>query len=342
MEDFLMEEDFELFERGLLSEVNEVIEFDSDENEPQEPYEGHDPNEPYSEVVVGGMSRSIKKKKVTLLGYLGTVRESKPYNPKAWLLQSILNELRYPLTADGKFGPLTRQAVEKFQADYGLDVDGEVGRKTWTKLINLGKSRISNSGISDQDYENAANALDVEVEVVKAIKDVESSGSGYVFSNHPVILFEGHVFWKELDNCNGTPSKYSDSDILYQKWTKDHYVSGVAEYVRLQKARYINIDAANASASWGLFQIMGKNFEACGCKSVEEFVRRMSTSEGEQLNLFVEFIKYHKMQKYLKPDYTGKIPWAEFALRYNGKGYKKNQYDTRLENAYWNHKKLRK
>ena len=337
-----MEEDFELFERGLLSEVNEVIEFDSDENEPQEPYEGHDPNEPYSEVVVGGMSRSIKKKKVTLLGYLGTVRESKPYNPKAWLLQSILNELRYPLTADGKFGPLTRQAVEKFQADYGLDVDGEVGRKTWTKLINLGKSRISNSGISDQDYENAANALDVEVEVVKAIKDVESSGSGYVFSNHPVILFEGHVFWKELDKCNGTPSKYSDSDILYQKWTKDHYVSGVAEYVRLQKARYINIDAANASASWGLFQIMGKNFEACGCKSVEEFVRRMSTSEGEQLNLFVEFIKYHKMQKYLKPDYTGKIPWAEFALRYNGKGYKKNQYDTRLENAYWNHKKLRK
>lgn len=342
MEDFLMEEDFELFERGLLSEVNEVIEFDSDENEPQEPYEGHDPNEPYSEVVVGGMSRSIKKKKVTLLGYLGTVRESKPYNPKAWLLQSILNELRYPLTADGKFGPLTRQAVEKFQADYGLDVDGEVGRKTWTKLINLGKSRISNSGISDKDYENAANALLVEVEVVKAIKDVESSGSGYVFSNHPVILFEGHVFWKELDKCNGTPSKYSDSDILYQKWTKDHYVSGVAEYVRLQKARYINIDAANASASWGLFQIMGKNFEACGCKSVEEFVRRMSTSEGEQLNLFVEFIKYHKMQKYLKPDYTGKIPWAEFALRYNGKGYKKNQYDTRLENAYWNHKKLRK
>ena len=342
MEDFLMEEDFELFERGLLSEVNEVIEFDSDENEPQEPYEGHDPNEPYSEVVVGGMSRSIKKKKVTLLGYLGTVRESKPYNPKAWLLQSILNELRYPLTADGKFGPLTRQAVEKFQADYGLDVDGEVGRKTWTKLINLGKSRISNSGISDQDYENAANELDVEVEVVKAIKDVESSGSGYVFSNHPVILFEGHVFWKELDKCNGTPSKYSDSDILYQKWTKDHYVSGVAEYVRLKKARDINIDAANASASWGLFQIMGKNFKDCGCKSVEEFVTRMCTSEGEQLKLFVEYIKKRKLHQYLKPGHTGNIPCAEFARRYNGREYKKNQYDTRLENAYWDYKNKKK
>ena len=87
---------------------------------------------------------------------------------------------------------------------------------------------------------------------------------------------------------------------------------------------------------------MGKNFKDCGCNSVEEFVTRMCTSEAEQLNLFVEFIKYHKMQRYLKPDYTGKIPWAEFALRYNGKGYKKNQYDTRLENAYWNHKKLRK
>lgn len=341
-ENYLEEINLEDIERGLLSEVNEVIEFDSDENEPQEPYEGHDPNEPYSEVVVGGMSRSIKKKKVTLLGYLGTVRESKPYNPKAWLLQSILNELEYPLTADGKFGPLTRQAVEKFQADYGLDVDGEVGRKTWTKLINLGKSRISNSGISDQDYENAANALDVEVEVVKAIKDVESSGSGYVFSNHPVILFEGHVFWKELDKCNGTPSKYSDSDILYQKWTKDHYVSGVAEYVRLKKARDINIDAANASASWGLFQIMGKNFKDCGCKSVEEFVTRMCKSEAEQLNLFVAFIKYHGMQEYLKPVKPGGIQWAEFARRYNGKGYEKNKYHIRLQEAYTRYKNGKK
>ena len=344
MEEYLMVEDLE-FQRGLLSEIDELIEFDSEETEPLEPYDGHDPNEPYSEVV-GGMSRSIKKKKVTVLGYLGTVRETTDFkkpNPRAWLLQTILNELEYPLTADGKFGKLTRQAVEKFQADNGLDVDGEVGRMTWTKLINLGKSRISNSGISDKDYENAANALLVEVEVVKAIKDVESGPAGsFLFSNHPTILFEGHIFWQQLKNRHIEPKDHQDSDILYQTWNKDHYVSGVAEYVRLQKARYINIDAANASASWGLFQIMGKNFEACGCKSVEEFVRRMSTSEGEQLNLFVEFIKYHKMQRYLKPDYTGKIPWAEFALRYNGKGYKKNQYDTRLENAYWNHKKLRK
>ena len=135
---------------------------------------------------------------------------------------------------------------------------------------------------------------------------------------------------------------YSDSDILYQKWTKDHYVSGVAEYVRLKKARDINIDAANASASWGLFQIMGKNFKDCGCKSVEEFVTRMCTSEAEQLNLFVEFIKHHNMQRYLKPDHTGNIPWAEFARRYNGREYKKNQYDTRLENAYWDYKNKKK
>ena len=150
------------------------------------------------------------------------------------------------------------------------------------------------------------------------------------------------MFWKELDKCNGTPSKYSDSDILYQKWTKDHYVSGVAEYVRLKKARDIDIDAANASASWGLFQIMGNNFELCGCKSVEEFVTRMCTSEGEQLKLFVEYIKKRKLHQYLKPGHTGNIPWAEFARRYNGREYKKNQYDTRLENAYWDYKNKKK
>ena len=36
---------------------------------------------------------------------------------------------------DGIFGELTKRAVMGFQADAGLDTDGEVGGKTWDKLI---------------------------------------------------------------------------------------------------------------------------------------------------------------------------------------------------------------
>ena len=37
---------------------------------------------------------------------------------------------------DGIFGELTKRAVMAYQADAGLETDGEVGGKTWGKLIN--------------------------------------------------------------------------------------------------------------------------------------------------------------------------------------------------------------
>lgn len=333
MEEYLMEEDYELFERGLLSEVDSEV--DIDDIWPKD-HDGLGDQER------GATVKPVKIVNSKVLNYLGTVKESKTYNSRAWLLQSMLNVLGYPLTADGKFGKLTKQAVERFQADNGLEVDGIVGPASWTRIIYLGRKRISNSIIQEQDYENAANALGVEVEVVKAIKDVESSGSGYVFSNHPKILFEGHVFWKQLKNIHIEPSNHKDSDILYSTWTKDHYKGDVAEYVRLQKARQININAANASASWGLFQIMGNNYKLCGCDSISDFVKRMCMSESEQLMLFVEYIKKRKLHQYLKPDHTGNIPWAEFARRYNGAGYEKNKYHIKLKEAYEKYKKQKK
>lgn len=333
MEEYLMEEYYELFERGLLSEVDSEV--DIDDIWPKD-HDGLGDQER------GATVKPVKIVNSKVLNYLGTVKESKTYNSRAWLLQSMLNVLGYPLTADGKFGKLTKQAVERFQADNGLEVDGIVGPASWTRIIYLGRKRISNSIIQEQDYENAANALGVEVEVVKAIKDVESSGSGYVFSNHPKILFEGHVFWKQLKNIHIEPSNHKDNDILYSTWTKDHYKGDVAEYVRLQKARQININAANASASWGLFQIMGNNYKLCGCDSISDFVKRMCMSESEQLMLFVEYIKKRKLHQYLKPDHTGNIPWAEFARRYNGAGYEKNKYHIKLKEAYEKYKKQKK
>ena len=326
----IFEEDLEIIERGLLSEVNDDGESDIIEVEPQEP---------------GGLRDIAKPVRIVntkVLNYLGTVQvttDFKSPNPRAWLLQSLLKELGYPLNPDGKFGQRTEEQVKKFQADNGLKDDGIVGPATWTRLIYLGRGRISNSKISEQDFVNAANVLGVEVEVVKAIKDVESSGSGYVFNNHPTILFEGHVFWKQLTKLKIDPNKCKDSDILYPTWTKEHYKGDVAEHVRLEKARQISSDAAEASASWGLFQIMGNNYKACGCSSVSEFVERMRKSESEQLMLFVAFIKYNNLHQYLKP---GNIQWASFARRYNGAGYEKNKYHIKLENAYSYYKSRKK
>jgi peptidoglycan hydrolase-like protein with peptidoglycan-binding domain len=41
-----------------------------------------------------------------------------------------------PLAVDGQFGPITKQAVEAYQASNGVPVDGIVGDKTW--VIHVG------------------------------------------------------------------------------------------------------------------------------------------------------------------------------------------------------------
>lgn len=53
-----------------------------------------------------------------------------------------------------------------------------------------------------------------------------------------------------------------NENILYPKWEKGHYKGGFRQYERLEQARRINHEAADASASWGMFQVMGLNYAA--------------------------------------------------------------------------------
>lgn len=50
-------------------------------------------------------------------------------------IQQILNSKGYKLTVDGDFGPATEAAVKAYQAANHLEVDGEVGEKTWASLF---------------------------------------------------------------------------------------------------------------------------------------------------------------------------------------------------------------
>src|SRR5919206_3856926 len=50
------------------------------------------------------------------------------------------------VVADGIFGPITRRAVERFQARMGLPVTGEVDVRTWTALFKSNVSFVGNAG----------------------------------------------------------------------------------------------------------------------------------------------------------------------------------------------------
>ena len=48
--------------------------------------------------------------------------------------------------------------------------------------------------LQESDFIEAANLLNCEVEAVKAVAEVESSGSGFLSNGKPKILFERHYF----------------------------------------------------------------------------------------------------------------------------------------------------
>ncbi|WP_262248786.1 N-acetylmuramidase domain-containing protein [Parapedobacter soli] len=259
------------------------------------------------------------------------------------LLQELLNEYGYRLVINGVFDNATEQAVRSFQTQHDLVSDGIVYTKTWTKLINgvpIDMSKMEEKYLKESDIRDLANSIGVDAATIKAVNEVESRGRGFDADGNPKILFEGHVFWKELENRGINPAAYAanHADILYKKWTKAHYKGGIAEYDRLTRA--INLipnnskvaEAAYASASWGLFQIMGYHYKALGYDSVIEFVGDMQLNEGKQLQAFGKFLKSNQLIDYLKNK-----QWAEFARHYNGPGYATNHYDRKLKEAYQRH-----
>jgi hypothetical protein len=179
----------------------------------------------------------------------------------------------------------------------------------------------------------AAAALGIELAALLAIADVESRDSGFLPDGRPVILFERHVMYRRLKKAGRDADDLAARFPAFVNASPGGYRGGAGEWYRLDLARQIDRDAANESASWGKFQIMGFHWATCGFASVAEFVDAMSESEARQLDAFVGFVQADPaLLKALKA-----LKWAEVAKRYNGPDYKKNDYDNKLATAYARH-----
>lgn len=280
------------------------------------------------------------------------VGENCPNNPDdVTLVQTLLNKQGFKIGIDGKFGDETAKAITDFQHKAGLAVqDGviEPNKNAW-KALNGAETKETTSennnttapaSSGNSSMESLAKQFGLEVAVILAIKDVESGGKGYLKDGRPKILFEGHVFWKELKQAGKNPAtlQKGNEDILYPTWDKSKYAGGAGEYPRLEKAMAIDKIAALKSASWGEFQILGNNHKLAGYPDVESFVEAIKTQGENNSNLMalLNFLKNNNLLKFVQ---GANKNWAGLARGYNGKAYKKNQYDTKLEAAYNKHKK---
>ncbi|WP_191905976.1 N-acetylmuramidase domain-containing protein [Nitrincola iocasae] len=252
--------------------------------------------------------------------------------PVIRIIQTHLRTQDYMIAVDGDFGPETDRAVREFQQAHRLIVDGIVGEKTYEALLG----RATDHFLGDDDITHAAELLGVDPAAVYAVKEIESRGNGFLPGGRVAILYERHIMRRRL-LANGFNRKEvinlsTRYPVLVNQKTGG-YRGLNAEHFRLKNAQQIHSPSALESCSWGLFQIMGFHWQNLGFDSVEDFVALQRTSEANQLGTFVRFIQADPpLWEALKAQ-----DWAAFARRYNGPGYKKNHYDTRLAEAYARH-----
>ncbi|SIQ10739.1 N-acetylmuramidase domain-containing protein [Marinobacterium stanieri] len=252
---------------------------------------------------------------------------SSGYNVR--VLQKRLQAAGYEVTVDGDFGSNTDIAVRAFQRDHNLIDDGVVGPKTQAALMG----RDTRMLLSNADIARAAELLQVDPAAVNALREVESRGTGFLDDGRVVILYERHIMRRRM-LANGfkraeVVSAGNRFPGLVNK-TPGGYRGYYAEHFRLGNASKIHAQSAMESCSWGQFQIMGYHWERLGFESVHAFVTAMRENEANHLQAFVSFIQTDAdLLKALQAR-----DWKAFARIYNGPGYKKNRYDTRLAEAY--------
>jgi hypothetical protein len=176
--------------------------------------------------------------------------------------------------------------------------------------------------LSATGLNTTVDRLRVDLPTVWALLGVETSGCGYLSDRRPNILYERHLFHQL------TGGAFDDGDISSAE-PGGYGKQGRSQYDRLERAMAFDREAALKSTSWGLGQVLGKNFLEAGYDDVDEMVREMLISEDRQLSAVCAFIESASLVERLR-----NRDWAGFAKRYNGASYKKNKYDVRLHAEY--------
>jgi hypothetical protein len=189
------------------------------------------------------------------------------------------------------------------------------------------------TGLTADDYKDAAATLGCSEAAIHAVADVESGGrTGFSADGRPIIRYELHVFQRKTKKrFDKTHPHLSEA---YKVGRTFHDGSQGNEWSMVYNATMLRgcEEEAAASASWGMFQIMGGNFKAAGYSSALEFACDTFYGSSVHLAAFVSFCSSLGLAKYLQNK-----DWAGFAKRYNGPDYATHHYDQHIASAYKAH-----
>lgn len=223
----------------------------------------------------------------------------------------------YAGAIDGVAGPATRAAL----ANWGLPPAAAPSASAAPPSFAGAARRITKADIAA-----AARAIGCEVAALHAVLDVESRGSGYDGRGRPVILFEPHVFYRQLaklprSTYNACLNRAVLAGLAYAKWRPHNYPGGSTlaqsdgNYERLARAIAIHEECAYRAVSMGMGQVLGENYAAAGAASAREMFAAAKESEAAQLGHMLGYIKSARLDDDIRAR-----RWATFARGYNGDG----------------------
>jgi len=179
--------------------------------------------------------------------------------------------------------------------------------------------------LDDMDLPRLGSLIGVGEDEIHAVMDVEARSSGFDSKGRPAMLFEPHIFYRLL-GPGAKRDRAVREGLAWKSWKRDYPRDS---YDRLSRAMAIDREIALQSASWGLGQIMGFNHTLAGYVSAEAMVRDFLEDEDRHLKAMVNFILRSGLDDELRDH-----DWRGFARGYNGPGYEKNAYHTKLAQAF--------
>lgn len=182
--------------------------------------------------------------------------------------------------------------------------------------------------LSGDDIVHAAKLVGCEVAALQAVISVEARGQGFDAKKRPIILFEPHVFYR---NLRGEERQRAvNQGLAWSSWKPGQYpASQDGRYDQVDRGMKINESSALMAPSWGIGQVLGENHEMCGFKTPQDLMLKCLEGEGGQLEVMVGFI----LGKGLGDELRRK-DWDGFSEGYNGKAYRKNDYHIKLRRDY--------
>lgn len=174
------------------------------------------------------------------------------------------------------------------------------------------------------DIPMLAHRINVHEDALNAFMEVEAAGNPFDGKGRPAMLFEPHLFYRYT---SGEKRRLAvEQGLAYAKWQPGQYPKD--SYPRLMRAIEIDARAAIMACSWGGSQVLGSNYQMAGYASPEAMVLAFMDDAQEHIEAMVKFILASGIDDDIR---EGR--WESVARVYNGPGYAKHGYHTKLAAA---------